>query len=106
MWFNLQYEIDIASGGHTKINKDRKKLLAGRDYTSSVVSQVLSICEKIDDEMLKRLDEARRKRNEFAHTLTHIEANHAGKAIRLATDMITNMAGVRVTSQLRLSFWI
>jgi len=106
MWLDLQAEIDVTSGGHTRMNKDRKKLLAGRDYKASVVSQVLSICEKIDDETLKRLDEARRKRNEFAHTLTHIEADHAGKAIRLATDMITNMAGVRVTSQLALSFWL
>ncbi len=106
MWLKLQAEIDVTSGGHTKMNKDRKNLLVGRDYTSSVVSQVLSICEKIDDETLKRLDEARRKRNEFAHALTHIEAEHAGKAIRLATDMITNMAGFRVTSQLGLSFWI
>ena len=106
MWFNLQSQIDVTSGGHTKINKDRRKLLAGRDYTASIVSQVLSICGKIDDEMLKRLDEARRKRNEFAHKLIPVETDDAGRAIRLVTDMITNMAGVRVTSQLALSFWL
>ena len=106
IWANLQADIDVSAGGHTKMNRHRKKLLAGRDYTASVVSQILSICGKIDDETLERLDEARRKRNAFAHTLTPIGADDAGKAIRLATDMITNIVGMRVTSQLGLAFWI
>ena len=106
IWLNLQAEIDFTSGGHTKMTKDRKKLLAGRDYTSSVVSQILSICEKIDDETLKRLDEVRRKRNEFAHGLTRIEADHAQKALMLATDMITKLVGLRVTLPLGLAYWI
>lgn len=106
MWLNLQAQIDATSGGYTKMNKKRKKLLAGRDYTASVVSQVLSICGKIDDKTLERLDEARRKRNEFAHTLSFIQADQAGKTIRLATDMITSAAGIRVTSQLATSFWL
>ena len=106
LWLKLQDEIDVNSGGHTEINSARKRILAGRDYTSSVVSQVLSICEKIDDETLQRLNVARRKRNNFAHDLTHIGADDSGEAIRLATDMVTNMAGVTVTSQLSLYSWI
>lgn len=106
MWSNLHVEIDSTSGGHTQISGKRKALLKGRDYTASVVSQVLSICGKIDDDTLERLDEARRKRNAFAHDLILIKADDAGKAIRLATDMITNVAGIGVTSQLSYSSWM
>lgn len=106
LWLTLQGEVDVATGGHTKMNADRKKLLAGRDYTASVVSQILSIIGKVDDETLTRLDEARRKRNWFAHTLEPIGSTDAGNAIRLATDMISKVASIRMTSQLGLSFWI
>jgi hypothetical protein len=106
MWLNMQDQVDVSSGGHTKINKERKRLLAGRDYPAAVVSQILSIREMIDDDTLNRLDEARRKRNEFAHALSLVKADDAGKALRLATDMITKIAGIRVTSQLGLHFWL
>ena len=106
MWSTLQKEIDLQNGGHTAMNSDRRKLLAGRDYSASVVSQVLSVARKIDDEALARLDAARRKRNEFAHGLAPIDAEGAGKAIRLATDLITKLAGIPVTSQLSMSFWL
>jgi len=105
-WLNLQKKIDIKHGGHTLISKKRRNLLGGRDYTASIVSQILSICDVINDETLDRVDKARKKRNEFAHGLTTIEADDAGKAIRLATDMISEVAGIRVTSQLSTSFWI
>ena len=106
LWQNLQTEIDSNSNGHTKMNKQRRALLNGRDYTVSIVTQILSISQKIDDEMLDRLDMARRKRNEFAHQLSLLKSEDAGKAIRLATDIITTLTGIQVTSQLSLSFWI
>lgn len=106
LWLTLQGDVDAAAGGHTKMNADRKKLLAGRDYTASVISQILSITGKVDDETLSRLDEARRKRNWFAHTLKPIGSTDAGNTIRLATDMISKVASIRMTSQLGLSFWI
>jgi hypothetical protein len=105
-WMKLQLEVDARYGGQTRMNNERRKLLNGPDFTASIVSQVLSICGKIDDETLRRLDEARRKRNAFAHNLVPIKSTDAGKAIRLATDMITEMVGIRVTSQLGFHTWM
>jgi hypothetical protein len=104
-WKKLQDEKDKNKGGHTAISKDRRKLLNGRDYTASIISQMLSLSGIIDDEILERLDDARRKRNDFAHNLELIDSRSAGKAIRLATDMVTKTIDVQVTSQLSLSYW-
>ncbi|HUC63086.1 MAG TPA: hypothetical protein VMF53_14130 [Alphaproteobacteria bacterium] len=106
MWVALQTQIDTAEGGHTIINKDRAKILNGRDFSASIICQILSISNKIDDRTLARLDKARRTRNAFAHDLLPISGDDAAKAIGLATDMISEIANVRVVSQLSVSFWI
>lgn len=106
MWKRLQSEIDLDRGGHTTLNNRRRKLLAGRDYTASVVAQILSINRKIDDKTLERLTDARRRRNDFVHSLAPVDLTDAGKAIRLATDMMGNLAGIRITSQLSTEFWL
>lgn len=103
IWKQLMSEAAIdekAGTGHTAINKDRRKLLMGRDFTASVVSQMLSLSQKIDDDLLTRLDDARRVRNLFAHDLKPIAPEDSTKAIRLATDLLTRLCGRRVTSQL------
>jgi hypothetical protein len=88
------------------MNHNRKNLLSGRDYTASIVTQVLSICGKIDDEMLKRLNDVRKKRNDFVHNLSQINSNDAGEAVRLASDLISKISGARFTTQLGLHYWI
>lgn len=106
IWLDLQTEVDVESGGHTKMTKKRKDQLNGRDFTASIVSQILSICGYIDDKTLTRLDEARKRRNNFAHTLDPIESDAAGQVIRLATDLISRVAAIRVTSPLSITSWL
>lgn len=107
MWGELVKEVDAASGGHTALSKDRRdQLLKGRDYSASVITQVLSLSRKLEDELLERLDAARKTRNAFVHKMQPIEHNEAGKVIRVATDLITNLVGFRVTSQLSLGYYI
>ena len=89
--------------GHTAINKDRWDQLTGRDFTASIITQMLSLSNRIDDELLTALDKARKARNTFAHKLAPITSDEGGKAIRLAADLITRLCGRRVTSQLSYS---
>ena len=106
LWTRLHDEADAKSGGHTKMNRKRRELLAGRDYTAGVVSQFLSLSGKIDDHLLERLDKTRKARNSFAHGLAPISSDDAGNAIRLATDLIGKTASIRVDHHLSLSYWI
>ncbi|HEX2257009.1 MAG TPA: hypothetical protein VHG92_10000 [Afifellaceae bacterium] len=56
--------------------------------------------------MLEKVEKSRKKRNAFVHNLSVIEADDAGGAIRTATDLMTNLMEIRVTSQLSISFWL
>ena len=103
LWANLLKELDIRNGGHTAINAGRREQLEGRDFTASIVSQSLSLHGKIDDDMLGRLDKARKKRNAFAHSLDPVASDDVAKAIRTATDLMTHVVGSRITSQLSFS---
>lgn len=97
---------DLDSSGRTVVNKTRKEILTGRDYTAAIVTQILSVSGIIDDELVERFDSARRKRNHFAHKLSAISGTEAGAVIRLATDMLSTHSSDKVTSHLSLSFWV
>jgi hypothetical protein len=85
---------------HTQITRNRKDMLNGRDYSASSVSQILSLAGALDDDLLDQLDSARRARNAFAHSLSGISADQAGKAIRCAGNMISKVIGMPVHTQL------
>lgn len=104
IWNQLQNEVSKVNGGHTELTKKRKELLAGRDYTASVIIQILSINKKIDDNFLDLLNNARKKRNDFAHSLVPISADDAIKIILLATDLVSKQINFPVSSQLVLNF--
>lgn len=55
LWMQTISTASTLKGGHTKVNAERRKRLNGRDYTASVVSQVLSLIGKIDDNRLGRV---------------------------------------------------
>lgn len=100
VWADLVHELDAKNGGHTEMNRDRRKmLLEGHDYTASIVTQILSLHKKIDDEMLARLDDARRARNNFAHSLRSVTWSDAGRAINTANELISKVVGARVYCQ-------
>ena len=107
----LQTKKDETTGketteGFTAINAERKKMLTSNDYTASIMSQVLSLAGKIDDELLNRLNEARKARNEFAHSLVPVTSDKSSKTIQLATDLITRLCGRQVISQLSFSAYL
>ena len=93
---NLTFENMLASAktdGRTKISADRKKTLMGKDYTASVISQILSLNGCIEDGLLHKLDEARKKRNDFAHKLHEVSWKDASNVLGLAAQMISMRAG-------------
>ena len=106
LWANYLNELSAGENSRTAINRKRRDLLTGRDYTASMVSQMLSLAGKIDDSLLDALNQARDKRNKFVHSLTQVNAHDAGKAIRTATDFLSQIVGTKITSQLALGFHI
>jgi hypothetical protein len=106
LWARYLDELSVGENARTVINRKRRDLLTGRDYTASMVSQMLSLAGKIDDNLLDALNQARDKRNKFVHGLTQVSADDAGKAIRTATQFLSQILGIEITSQLGLGFHI
>lgn len=99
IWADLLGEIDEKNGGHTKISSKRRGTLTGRDYTASIITQMLSLHKKIDDDMLSQLDKARQTRNAFAHNLGSVTWHDAAWAIGAANQLITKVVGLVVSCQ-------
>lgn len=100
VWASLVHELDARNGGHTEMNRDRRRmLLEGHDYTASIVTQMLSFHKKIEDDMLARLDDARRTRNNFAHSLRPVMWDDAARAINTANELISKVVGTKVHCQ-------
>lgn len=104
MWVKLLASVDEKNGGHTSFNKDRHKLLTGRDYTASVITQSLSLHGEIDDPTLQRLNRARKNRNAFVHDLKNLSADEAAHALQTACKLMTQVVGREVQPQLNYEF--
>lgn len=84
------------------INSSRKQKLIGRDFTASVVSEVLELAEIIDPETLNALDKARKARNAWMHSIKSPSYEDARDAIGLAARMLGGVLGRNVRVELPL----
>ena len=76
------------------MNKDRVKKLEGRDFTASIVTEVLELSGVINFELFRGIDDARRKRNAWLHSLNAIEDKDASSAMRTAIELFQVATGV------------
>jgi hypothetical protein len=58
-----------ARGSETSISSDRRKKLLGRDYTASVMVEMLDLHGKLSGPLYKNLETARKARNNWAHDM-------------------------------------
>jgi hypothetical protein len=83
-----QYIERQSDGVPTKVNGDRRKKLHGRDFSASVVAEVLSLAGELSQEDYERLSLVRKKRNDWVHKLTTIDSADGAAAIVLAQSML------------------
>ena len=69
-WKQLLSSSDVGRAEEAKLTRDRKKKLLGRDYTASVMVEMLEIHGRLTDKLYKNLEIARKARNNWAHDMT------------------------------------
>ena len=106
MWRAYQREASEGPDACTAMSKKRRELLNGRDYTASIITQALSLAGRLPDERLGKLDQARRDRNAFAHSLTAISGTAAHNALTVASEMLSDLMAIRLSAQLSNTFWL
>ncbi|MFJ8566973.1 hypothetical protein [Streptomyces sp. NPDC093514] len=86
-----QWDSYIAARGVK--GRSRRDKLTGRDFTASIVSEVLNLAEVIDADSLASLDRVRKARNAWMHSIKNPTHGDAAAAIELAGSMFSSALG-------------
>lgn len=68
-WKGLLADSDTGREASEKLSRDRKKKLLGRDYTASVMVEMLDLHGRLTASLYKNLEVARKARNNWAHDM-------------------------------------
>lgn len=80
----------IESGPSGRVSKERRGKLTGRDYTASVMVEMLEISSRISHDLYRSLEIARKARNRWAHEMRAPKESEVGIAIRAMEEMLLN----------------
>lgn len=90
--------------GALRINAERKKFLTGRDFSLSVISNLLELWDVLPNDLFRNIDAVRRTRNDIVHrTVTSISVEETQLALNTAKDMIVRETTIPLTVNLSLS---
>ncbi len=92
------------SGGKKRINRERKDFLTGRDFTISLISNLLELWGALPHAQFQDIDTVRGFRNKIVHNHSFTAGpNEAQLALRTAQTMIARIWGIRFTANLSYS---
>ena len=91
--------------GSKRVSSDRQRILTGRDYPISVVSNLLELSNEIPYETFKHIDAVRGYRNKVVHQAPDFSCGltHCEEAIKLALNLTLKDSGIRVIPNLSFS---
>jgi hypothetical protein len=90
---------EFKSAASSRMNKDRRKKLDGRDYTASVVIEILELNGKLDQELYSHLETARQARNRWAHKFVAPTLGEIHSCMRSAEIMFRKFLGIDLKLQ-------
>lgn len=95
----------VEQDGQQRINSHRLKLLTGRDFPASLVTNMLELSGTIPFSLFKKIDAVRGFRNKIVHgdTSYRPSANDGERAIRTALELFENVAGISFLPNLSYS---
>jgi hypothetical protein len=82
------------SGG--QVSKGRMKKLQGRDFTASIVQEVLSLSSVFAHSEYDEVDRIRKARNKWMHDLLPVSSDDAAKALQLSHKMVLKAYGIEI----------
>lgn len=98
VWKSLLSEVqsDVIS---KRMNKDRRKKFDGRDYTASVIIEILELQGRLDSELYSNLEIARKARNRWAHDLELPSPGEVYSCMAAAQAMLSKFLGITLRLQ-------
>ena len=78
----------------------RRKKLKDRDYTASVITEMLELGMRIDHDLYRHLEEARKSRNQWTHDMCEPSIGQVRDAIRAVEGLFRQTKGIHLSFQL------
>lgn len=78
----------------------RKNKLTGRDYSASVIAEMLEINNRIDHKLYLDLEVARKSRNSWTHEMQEPSMHEVGTAIRCMESLFRQVKNIHLSLQL------
>ncbi len=86
------------------INKERKKKLTeSRDFSASVISEILSLTNNLPFSLYKDMSKVRQVRNDWLHDLEPVSRRNAGLSVKVAQEMLNLVDGFELEVPLNSS---
>jgi hypothetical protein len=72
LWVEFLKEKQNEIAGAKRISGKRRDFLTGRDFTASIISNILELCDILDKEVFDKIEQIRSKRNKIVHSLEKV----------------------------------
>lgn len=79
-----------------RMPRTRRKQLVSRDYTASVISEILEINGLIDYDLLRLLNKVRKSRNKWSHEMKEPEEREVHDSIKVSQSLLERTKGIRL----------
>ena len=99
MWRELLDEANNGEGNEVRMPKAPRRTLTGRDYTASVMIEILEITRKLDHDLYKLLQQARKVRNAWAHDLRAPEELETHSCVTATVKLLEHVRGITLALQ-------
>ena len=91
--------IESSESEGTKLPRNRKKKLTGRDFTASVMIEMLELNRRIDPALYELLENTRKARNKWAHEMESPNSIVANSSIKTFEELLGKIKGVKIKLQ-------
>ena len=87
--------VDVKLDG--RMTRTRRKKLEGRDYSISVVMEMLELHNRLDHKLYQLLEGVRKKRNSWIHRMHSPSESEADAAMQAVEGLFSKFKGLRLT---------
>jgi hypothetical protein len=99
VWGDFLKEIKLTGIIDGRMPKDRFKKLIGRDYTASVMVEILELNGKIDHQLYRLLEVARKARNNWVHQMRVPKESESNICIQAVQRLFNHVKGFQLSFQ-------
>lgn len=80
-----------------RLNSKRRDKLRGRDFTASVILEILELAGELPHELFSKVDSIRKARNDWLHSLGDVSDSAAAMAVLSTQELMKHVSAINVS---------